>query len=39
TSEYNGNTYNNLNVKRIEKSDIPTMVNPVEEFKEDDLPF
>ncbi|HHD4492370.1 TPA: DUF669 domain-containing protein, partial [Streptococcus pyogenes] len=39
TSEYNGNTYNNLNVKRIEKSDIPSMVNPVEEFKEDDLPF
>ncbi|SQF66314.1 DUF669 domain-containing protein [Streptococcus dysgalactiae] len=39
TSEYNGNTYNNLNVKRIEKSDIPAMVNPVEEFKEDDLPF
>lgn len=39
TSEYNGNTYNHLNVKRIEKSDIPAMVNPVEEFKEDDLPF
>lgn len=39
TSEYNGNTYNNLNVKRIEKSDIPAMVNHVEEFKEDDLPF
>lgn len=39
TSEYNGNTYNNLNVKRIEKSDIPAITNPIEEFKEDDLPF
>lgn len=39
TSEYNGNTYNNLNVKRIEKSDIPPLVNPAEQISEDDLPF
>lgn len=37
TSEYNGKTYENLNVKRIEKSELPGMQAP--EINEPDLPF
>ncbi len=40
TSEYNGNTYENLNIKKLEKSSImaPTQSAPID-IKEDDLPF
>lgn len=39
-SEYNGNTYENLNVKKLEKSSImpPAQSAPID-IKEDDLPF
>lgn len=37
TSEYNGKTYENLNVKRIEKSELSEMQAP--EINEPDLPF
>ena len=37
TSEYNGKTYENLNVKRIEKSELSGMQAP--ELNDIDLPF
>ena len=40
TSEHNGNTYENLNVKKLEKSSImaPAQSAPID-LSEDDLPF
>ena len=38
-SEYEGKTYDNLNVKRIEKSELGAMHNPADDFDDSDLPF
>ncbi|MDY4510757.1 DUF669 domain-containing protein [Streptococcus hyovaginalis] len=38
-SEYQGKTYENLNVKRMEKSDIVPLADPTLAVTEDSLPF
>lgn len=38
-SEWEGKTYDNLNVKRIEKSELGAMHNPADDFDDSDLPF
>ncbi|WP_242258131.1 DUF669 domain-containing protein [Streptococcus thoraltensis] len=39
TSEWQGKTYDNLNVKRMEKSDIVPLPSPQDAVTEDSLPF
>ena len=38
-SESDGKTYENLRVKRIEKSELGAMHNPADDFDDSDLPF